>query len=212
MAKFGSFIKIIKMQKIKICGIKSSKEARSIINLNIDYLGVIFAQSKRKVSVDIACEISNLAHTNAKKCVGIFADIDENEILQICKTVNLDIVQIYGEILPNLYEGLHAKNIEIWRVFNISNEFPNLNDKFYDMALFDSKGEKLGGNGTSFDWSILKDLKPYSFGLAGGIGLENVCEAAKYKPRVIDINSKVEDENGIKNPQKISQILEKLRF
>lgn len=209
MAKFGSFIKTIKMQKIKICGIKSVDEARVVLSFDISYIGVIFAKSKRKVGLDLAMEISNLVHKNKRKIVSVFADISEDEILEISKKANLDVVQIYGEISPNLYKNLHLENIEIWKVFSVSNELPNLENDFYDMPLFDCKGKNIGGNGISFDWSILKNLKT-KFGLAGGIGAHNISLASSYNPEVIDINSMVEDENGIKSAKKISLTLSNL--
>ena len=74
------------------------------------------------------------------------------------------------------------------------------------MALFDCKGENAGGNGTSFEWEILKEVE-FKFGMAGGIGEHNIKEALKFKPYLVDINSKVENENGIKDAKKIERIL-----
>ena len=75
------------------------------------------------------------------------------------------------------------------------------------MPLFDCKGENLGGNGAKFNWEILKGFKG-EFALAGGIGEENILEALKFRPFLLDINSKVEDENLQKIPTKIERILE----
>ena len=61
--------------EIKICGIKSLEETKNIINLDIDYLGVIFAESVRKVSLKTATEISNFVKNSGKKCVGVFANL-----------------------------------------------------------------------------------------------------------------------------------------
>ncbi|WP_298961667.1 hypothetical protein [uncultured Campylobacter sp.] len=46
-----------------------------------------------------------------------------------------------------------------------------------------------------------------SFILAGGIGAQNIREALALRPYAIDLNSRVEDARGIKDPQKISEIL-----
>jgi len=46
-----------------------------------------------------------------------------------------------------------------------------------------------------------------SFILAGGIGAQNILEALALCPYAIDLNSCVEDARGIKDPQKISEIL-----
>ena len=76
----------------------------------------------------------------------------------------------------------------------------------YDMALFDCKGAKLGGNGVSFDWEILRDVK-LPFGIAGGLDENNFQKALKFKPTLLDFNSRLEDENGQKIQDKIIKIL-----
>lgn len=201
--------------EVKICGIKSLNEAKSIINLEIDYLGVIFADSVRKVGIETAAEISSLAQKNGKKCVGVFANLNESEIISHCVKANLNVAQIYGSYSLNLYENLHKSGVEVWKVFSVLDEIPNLNDfKFnqpFDLPLFDCKGKNLGGNGVSFNWKILKNFVPYSFILAGGIGVKNALKAASYKPKILDINSRVENENGIKDPALISEILKYLK-
>nr|WP_298042108.1 hypothetical protein [uncultured Campylobacter sp.] len=50
-----------------------------------------------------------------------------------------------------------------------------------------------------------------SFILAGGIGAQNILEALALRPYAIDLNSRVEDTRGIKDPQKISEILQILK-
>lgn len=194
--------------EVKICGIKSVDEAKSLLDLDIDYIGLIFAPSPRKVTLETAKQISKIAHEAGLKCVGIFARMSDDSILEVCEAAKLDAAQIYGNISDQLYDNLNFADIQVWKVFSVSEELPNIDGYAFDMALFDCKGEKLGGNGSSFNWEILKPLKPYSFGLAGGIGIENALKAASFKPAVLDINSKVEDENGIKDPKLIKQILE----
>ncbi|QKF65270.1 phosphoribosylanthranilate isomerase [Campylobacter corcagiensis] len=197
--------------EVKICGIKSVDEAKSIINLDIDYLGLIFAESIRKVSLETALEISSLASSFNKKCVGVFANLNESEILKYCTVSKLNAAQIYGDYSQNLYKNLKKHGVEVWRVFSVLDKIPNLNYDNFDFALFDCKGKNLGGNGVSFNWKILKGLKPFSFILAGGIGVQNALKAASYKPKVIDINSCVEDNNDIKDPNLIAEILKVLK-
>ena len=50
-----------------------------------------------------------------------------------------------------------------------------------------------------------------SFILAGGIGAQNILEALALRPYTIDLNSRVEDARGIKDPKKISEILQILK-
>lgn len=197
--------------KIKICGIKNLAEAKSVLECDFNgvkvyFLGLIFAKSKRKVTPEIAKEISNLVHKFGRKSVGIFTDTSDDEILQICEFANLNVAQIYKEISLNLKQNLAKIGVEVWQVVRIKDEVPNLTGLSYDKILFDYKGEKMGGNGLSFDFSLLKNLQ-IPFILAGGIGVENLAQALQIKPFCVDINSKVENEQGIKNPAKITQIL-----
>lgn len=198
-------------RNLNAAGFDKSSNLGGALNLNgaqngVNFLGVIFAPSKRRVDVNTAREICALAHEAGVKCVGVFAEILEDEIERICEFAGLDAAQIYGRYSGKLRQNLARKNVEIWKVYSVANELPSVDFTLCDMPLFDCKGEKLGGNGVSFDWQILRGAK-FAFALAGGIGEENVLEALKFNPRVIDINSKAEDENGIKDPAKIERIL-----
>ena len=195
---------------IKICGIKTPKEARDVASLDVDFLGAIFAKSKRQVSTQTAREIANIAHAAGKKCVGVFAEQSDCEIMEVCEFVALDAAQIHGEVSSNLYANLKAMGLEIWRVYSVLDELPAVDTALCDMPLFDCKGQNAGGNGISFDWKILREVK-FDFGMAGGIGEQNACEAIKFNPRVLDLNSKVEDENGIKSADKIKKILKLIK-
>ena len=198
------------MTLVKICGIKTPAEAREVASLDVDFLGAIFAKSKRQVSAQTVREIANIAHAAGKKCVGVFAGQSDYEIMEICEFVPLDAAQIHGEISSNLYANLKAMGLEVWRVYSVLEALPAVDTALCDMPLFDCKGENAGGNGISFDWEILRGVK-FDFGMAGGIGEHNAREAIKFSPRVLDLNSKVEDENGIKSAEKIKKILELLK-
>ena len=78
------------------------------------------------------------------------------------------------------------------------------------LILFDPKGRFHGGNGESFNWDLLKDFKK-DFALAGGIGTHNINEALSLKPKIIDLNSKIEKENHLKDVEKIKYILKEMR-
>ncbi|ANE35402.1 phosphoribosylanthranilate isomerase [Campylobacter iguaniorum] len=191
--------------QLKICGIKNEIEALDVISCDfdgkkVDYIGVIFAKSKRAVSKEVAKNIVNLAHNFGIKVVGVFADMSFTLVKEIASFCDLDVVQIYERVDDKGYFGC-----EVWQVFSVGDELPNLSGS-YDLALFDTKGVLKGGNGVKFDWSLLESLD-IKFGLAGGIGLENMRDAIKFKPYLLDINSKVEDENGIKDTKKINEIL-----
>ena len=89
-----NFLKLIKMTKLKICGIKDILNAEQISGLEqINYLGLIFAQSVRKVDEKTAIKLSQIIHKNHKKVVGVFVDESLEFILKIAQNAELDGVR-----------------------------------------------------------------------------------------------------------------------
>ena len=82
--------------------------------------------------------------------------LDEEQILKICSLCELDCAQIYGRISADFEARLNAAGIEAWQVLSIGAEMPPLEGLSFDRILFDAKGASLGGNGVSFDWSLLQ--------------------------------------------------------
>ncbi len=78
------------------------------------------------------------------------------------------------------------------------------------LILYDTKGDKMGGNGVSFDWGILENVKT-PFMLAGGLNLDNIQKALKVKALGLDFNSGLEISPGIKNKDKIKRLARILR-
>ena len=66
-----------------------------------------------------------------------------------------------------------------------------------------------GGNGSKFNWNILKDYDcKKTWMLAGGLQSNNIQEAIKItNPPAIDISSGVEVEKGIKSPKLIKDFV-----
>ncbi|MGK0422288.1 MAG: phosphoribosylanthranilate isomerase, partial [Polaribacter sp.] len=105
--------------------------------------------------------------------------------------------------------------IEIIKVFGIKDTFDFDILKPYvavvDYFLFDTKGKERGGNGTKFDWTVLKKYpfeKP--FFLSGGIGLEDVVEVQKtihsgLPIYALDVNSKFESAPGVKKIEELKE-------
>ena len=83
-----------------------------------------------------------------------------------------------------------------------------------DRLLFDAKAPKNselpGGNGVSFDWTLLEALDPsVDYMLSGGLNASNVSDAiANTRPSGLDISSGVESEPGVKNINLIASFFE----
>lgn len=196
--------------KIKICGIKTLSEAKAVCECEfkgkrVDFIGLIFAPSKRQVSTKAAEQIATLAKSYGIKAVGVFKDLAQAK--SVAKLGFLDAVQVYEKV----DDKTQFAPCEVWQVFSVNDALPELEGDF-DLALFDYKGKELGGNGLSFEWGILSPLlnSRIPFGIAGGLGEENAKNASELAPALLDFNSKLEDEQGFKQPSKIIKVLEQI--
>ncbi|EQD90010.1 N-(5'phosphoribosyl)anthranilate (PRA) isomerase family protein [Helicobacter pylori SouthAfrica50] len=103
------------------------------------------------------------------------------------------------------------KTCTIWQVVNVmSAKDLAPKTKEASLILYDAKGDKMGGNGVSFDWDILENVKT-PFMLAGGLNLNNAQKALKIKALGLDFNSGLEISPGIKNKGKIKRLARILR-
>ncbi|MEP5340558.1 MAG: phosphoribosylanthranilate isomerase [Algibacter sp.] len=126
----------------------------------------------------------------------------------------------------SLIEKKYRNNggVEIIKVFSIKDKFNFEVLKPYeavcDYFLFDTKGKLPGGNGYTFDWSVLNNYpstKP--FFLSGGIGLDQIEDIKKFQQSkaskycyALDVNSKFEIEPGLKNIKKLEGFKKSLSF
>ncbi|MCR2098954.1 phosphoribosylanthranilate isomerase [Campylobacter upsaliensis] len=199
------------MTKLKICGIKDILNAELISGLEqINYLGLIFAQSVRKVDEKTAIKLSQIIHKNHKKVVGVFVDESLEVILKIAQNAELDGVQIHRRIAQKDFEILQKNKLFVWQVISVGENLQMPSQIYANMTLFDTKGQFKGGNGISFDWNLLKDYKQ-KFGIAGGIGVHNIREAKALNPTLIDVNSKVENSQGLKELAKIKDLIKEFQ-
>ena len=185
--------------------------------LQPDYLGFIFYdKSPRNFEIDISEKYNNI------KKVGVFVNASIQDIIEAIKNHHLDVIQLHSDESPQFCEELKARQpIELWKVFSIKDtfdfsvlkDFENKADKF----LFDTKGITKGGNGYTFNWSVLNNYpsqKPFI--LSGGIGLdevEKVKEILKTDLPIyaIDVNSKFESEPGLKNIKSLKDLVSQLK-
>lgn len=195
---------------LKICGMKHN--IADVAALRPDYLGFIFYEkSPRYIDAE---EIPPLP-PGIKK-VGVFVDASIEKILETVEKYQLDVIQLHGnetkEFVLTLNMYLRLKfwdGYEVWKVFRVDDsfQFSETRDfvKKVDAFLFDTKGENHGGNGTTFNWELLKNYKYETpFILSGGIGLKAVEPLEKLLKTdlpiyAIDVNSRFETEPGRKD-------------
>jgi len=200
--------------ELKVCGITTTEDILALITLKIDRLGFIFYHmSKRYVYGELIKGGLKAIPKHIKK-TGVFVNAEIAEIEQIINQYQLDSIQLHGDESPefcNHFKGI----VEVIKTISIKDkssfETAKLFENVCDLFLFDTQSEHYGGTGKTFDWQWLEEYtldKP--FYLSGGISLENFEEIKKIKHGKltgIDINSKFEIRPGIKDIEKIKQLI-----
>ena len=213
--------------KVKMCGISKVETIPAVVDAKPDYMGLVFAPSKRQVTVDQAKTLveelhkqyanrynrdaeqysnQTLIHQEFIKTVGIFVNETLDNLVTIATEVNLDAVQLHGDEDEAFIQSLKERtNVEVWKAVQIRSaaDAEAWIDSSADMLLFDAyhKDER-GGTGEVFDWSCLDEFER-PFMLAGGIDSTNVARAIRtVRPYGIDISSGIETD-GVKDDEKI---------
>ncbi|MCG2612438.1 phosphoribosylanthranilate isomerase [Flavobacterium sp. SM15] len=198
--------------KLKICGMKYLSNIQEIATLQPDYLGFIFYEKSPRF---FSGELPILPKSIQK--VGVFVNAYLDDILDKIQRYNLQLVQLHGNESPEFCKLFQHLNIKVIKVFSVDDtiDFQSITpyETVCDYFLFDTKGQYHGGNGTPFNWQILKNYpskKP--FFLSGGIGLENIrtIQHLNLPIHAIDVNSKFELEPGLKNTQLLKQLQHEL--
>ena len=208
--------------KVKMCGISKVETIPAIVDAKPDYMGLVFAPSKRQVTVDQAKTLVEELHrgyaqkygsdtehdkNDTIKTVGVFVNETVDNLVTIANEANLDAVQLHGDEDETFIQSLKERtNVEVWKAIQIRTaaDTEKWIDSSADMLLFDAyhKDER-GGTGEVFDWSSL-DAFERPFMLAGGIDSTNVARAIRtVRPYGIDISSGIET-NGVKDDEKIT--------
>lgn len=189
--------------KLKVCGMRENENILALSDLRPDYIGFIFwAPSTRYVNIPTPKLDKKIKKT------GVFVDANVEYVQDIIVTHQLQAVQLHGKETPSYCELIKEFGVEVIKSFSIKDYFDfSLLVPYQencDFFLFDTKGPSPGGNGYTFNWSILKDYysqKP--FFLSGGIGLENIQQVKELLNSTlplygIDVNSKFESAPGLK--------------
>jgi phosphoribosylanthranilate isomerase len=198
--------------KVKICGIRDLKTAQFAIEAGADAIGFVFAESKRKISIQEAEKIASLLPEHILK-IGVFVNESRENLEAIFEEVGLTHLQLHGDETPEFCSSLRYPAIKAMAVHS-KEDLEKTAEYDTDYILLDSPfGKYRGGNGTVFDWTLLenKEIPKERLILAGGLNIKNVLEASKFvKPFMVDVSSGVETE-GKKDFVKIEQFVQKVK-
>lgn len=201
---------------VKICGITNGMDARRAVEAGADFLGFNFyPKSPRYIEPAKARRIARRLPRNVFS-VGVFVNESEKTILEIARTVGLDVLQLHGDESPEVVSRL-KRTLPVIKAICVRNSLrPAKLARFRrsDALLLDGFDRRRhGGTGKTFAWGVARRANQYGrIFLAGGLKPENVADAIRAaKPYAIDVCSGVEAKPGKKDPARLKALMQAVR-
>jgi phosphoribosylanthranilate isomerase len=201
---------------VKICGLSVADTMEAALTNHADFVGLVFfAKSPRNVTLRQAATLAEQARGRAK-VVTLVVDADDTLLDAIATDVQPDLIQAHGKETPARLSAIKKRTgiatYKALRVATPEHVAESLQYTTSPFILYDAmppEGATLpGGNGLTFDWSILKNARA-PFMLAGGLTPENVADAiAKTQAAMVDVSSGVESSLGVKDAKLIAKFIE----
>ncbi|MBB6635377.1 phosphoribosylanthranilate isomerase [Cohnella thailandensis] len=222
---------------VKICGIKEETTIDGMKGLPVDYIGFVFAKSKRQVTPERAAELisaasrTQMAGEAPPQTVGVFVNPTLEELERALSVAKLDVVQLHGEETPAFARQVADRfGVKVWRALPIVESAgdpvgavepegagPARLEAYRGIAeaiLIDTAG---GGTGKTFRWDLIPGYQEAAAAnglklfVAGGLSPDNVDGLVEqYSPEGVDISSGVETD-GVKDNAKIAAFAQKVR-
>ena len=199
--------------QIKVCGITRKEDLQAIAAAGTHYAGFIFYEKSPRYVGDklLPATVQNFRQVQK---TGVFVNAAEDTIRQQTADYGLDLLQLHGAETPADCERLRRFR-PVMKAFRLKDARDLAGVRPYeqvcDFFLFDTAGKLYGGNGTGFDWTILRHYDGQTpFFLSGGIGPEHAEALRQFNhPQWtgVDINSRFETAPGIKNTKAIKQFI-----
>lgn len=201
--------------RVKLCGMTRPEDAQWAERLGADAVGLIFAQSPRRVTPEQARAISDALGPLIAR-VGVFVDAGYDAIRSVLEQVPLDVIQLHGDESPAEVASLRKLGPRIVKSIRVrdSDSLKGLDAYDVDAFLLDAYVPGLaGGTGRTFEWSLAKELaQQHRVILAGGLTPENVPQAiVEVRPYGVDTASGIEARPGIKDRERMRQFIARVR-
>lgn len=210
---------------IQIAGVIDKEEAKMLMSIGVDYLGFPLRLSvhKEDLTEDEAVEVIKIISPPHRAVLITYLN-NADEIIKLCKKINVYIVQLHGKISKEELERtkLLRPDIEIIKSLVVAeNNYPELVriidtlSTFVDAFItdtFDPVTGAEGATGKTHDWNISKklvEISPRPVIIAGGLNHTNVKEAIlEIRPAGVDSHTGVESQDGRKGFNLVKKFVE----
>jgi phosphoribosylanthranilate isomerase len=195
---------------VKICGVTSVADARIAVDEGANALGVVFAASPRRVTIDQARAILDATKGSLLRC-GVFRENADDNIIEHVHSLDLDVVQLHGPLSDRLFATLRERPIRIVKALSIEDdEFDVFDESRVDAVMVDGPHP---GSGVAHSWDRLAS-RPFAVPLiaAGGLTAQNVTDVVvTTRAWGVDSSSGVEARPGVKDHELVKQFVSRAR-
>lgn len=198
------------MTKIKVCGLTNIEDAQACVELGVDFLGFVFAESPRRADPDTVRQIVNRLGANVKT-VGVFTK-ETDDVLKIADFCSLDYIQLHGNQSKAFAEKIGWQRvIQVMKVSDSNESKPAEQFAEASYYLYDTYSKSAeGGTGLVWNWELVsgrEDIARKAF-IAGGLNPENVgMVISRLQPFAVDVSSGVEEKPGKKDLFKLERLV-----
>ena len=200
-------------KKIKICGLRRKEDITYVNECLPDYIGFVFAPSRRRVTKEQALGLKQILSPKIK-AVGVFVNEKPEIIIDLVKSGVIDVIQLHGdETQKDICKLKKETQVPIIKAVRVKNaeDIKSADTLSSDYLLFDSyQKDSYGGTGISFSWDMIPDDLQHPYFLAGGLNESNIEYALRIPAFGYDISGGVETE-GVKDYEKIKKIMSMIR-
>jgi phosphoribosylanthranilate isomerase len=208
------------MTRVKLCGIMEVSHALAAAEAGADFIGMVFAPSRRRITSQRGREINQaIIRTSRPSMVGVFVNLPQGEVNEIAQFCCLDYVQLSGGepveymkgIERPIIKAIHLKGQPMSEVLAEMEQGYNVRGDF--IYLLDSYASGMyGGTGKASNWDIAAEVAgKFPIILAGGLSPQNVSQAIKrVKPWGVDVSSGIETD-GVKDIAKMKAFIKEVR-
>ncbi len=193
--------------RVKICGVTRGEDANLAVSLGADMIGINFyLPSPRCLTLERAAAVADAVGRRAR-LVGVFVNADRAYIKERLDALRLDLLQFHGDEDDGALVGWPVPVIRALRLRSDA-DAAALDAVRADYVLIDTFHPALyGGTGRARSLDSLRSLDLRRVFISGGLGPDNVAEAAALNPYAVDVASGVEREPGIKDPDKLRSFI-----
>ena len=193
--------------KLKFCGLTREADIRAANETRPDYIGFVFAESRRRVTDEQAARLRALLSPGIQ-AVGVFVNDDPTHIALLANRGVIDLIQLHGSESAAYIRRLRTMTaapiicaLRVGKQTDIKRAESNL----VDFLLLDTyTKDAYGGSGRTFDWSLIGEVgKPYF--LAGGLNESNIPRAMQTGAYALDLSSGIETD-GVKDAEKMRRV------